>query len=127
MTLTYNYLLTTILVGYLLKTKPQNYDLVKQKKTGTKAKTICMITPDVEDCIAALLRLYYDEVKVVPYIAWSNVYLPENIVNDPNKFIRVNDVSKGNIKKRHMYNKVMTKLHIFNPILFPYEKVIFLD
>lgn len=123
----YTYLPPTLLVAFLLKMRKQNYMNDQAGILGTKARVICMVTPDVDDTAIELLLQYYDEVKVVPYIAWDNVHLPNSIKNDPSKFIRIGDVSVGKISKTHSYNKVFTKMHIFDKSKFPYKKVILLD
>lgn len=123
----YNYLIGTLLVAYMLKNFPQNYSLHRKGKNGTKAKIICMITPDVEQHIIDILKMYYDDVVIVPYITWNENALPKEIVNNKNNYIKINDVSKGNINSMHVYSKVFTKLNIFNKELFPFEKVILLD
>jgi len=122
-----DYLLSTLAVGFCLKNMNNNYDLFKKGKTGTKAKVICMTTCDIDDNIKNVLLIYFDEVKIVPYIAPIDCNLPSFIKNDKNKFIPIQDVSKNNIKKSHGYYKVFTKLNIFNKNLFPYEKVILID
>jgi hypothetical protein len=123
----HDYLLSTLLVAYTLKNNYHNYDLFKQSIKGTKAKVICMTTFDVDTNIINILKTYYDEIKLVPYIAHSSCNLPNEIKGDPHKFISITDVSKGHISKNHGYSKVFTKLNIFNKILFPYEKIILLD
>jgi hypothetical protein len=115
----YSYLLGCLLVAYLLKTQPQNYDLYLNKKVGTKATIICMITPDVEIHIIKILKQYYDVVVIVPYITFS-----ENVCEPK---IKITDISRGNINHMHPYSKVFTKLNIFNKTLFNYKKVIFID
>ena len=113
----YDYLLPTLLVGYMLKNNYQNYDLYTKQIKGTKAQVICMVTYDVDDNAITILKTFYDKVIKVKYIGWSN---------EPN-CINISDVSKGNIKREHGYSKVFTKLHIFDSNLFPHKKVIFLD
>jgi len=122
-----DYLLSTLLVAYLLKNMYNNYDLTKKHLTGTKAKIICMTTCDIDPIVKNILSIYYDEVKIVPYIAPYDCHLPEHIKNDKTKFIDIQDVSKGHIQKTHGYYKVFTKLSIFNKDLFPYKKVMLLD
>lgn len=120
----YTYLLGCLLVAYLLKTQPQNHDLLTKNKIGTKANIICMVTPDVEQHIINILKSYYDFVIVVPYIVSANV---SNVSNLGKSNILITDISKGNINPKHPYNKVMTKLNIFNKKIFNYKKVIFID
>lgn len=122
-----DYLLSTLIVGYCLKKMNQNYDLTKGKLCGTKAKVICMTTCDIDEAHKNILLTYYDEVKIVPFIAPSDCMLPDTIKKDKNRFISIQDVSKGNIKNTHGYYKVFTKLNIFNKNLFPYKKVILVD
>lgn len=122
-----SYLLSTLLVAYLLKNRYQNYDLLKQSIPGTKAKIICMTTIDTDSHTIDILKLYYDEVKIVPYIAPKDCELSEQIKSDINNFIGIEDVSFGHLSKSHGYYKVFTKLNIFNYDLFPYKKVILLD
>ncbi len=123
----YGYLIGTLLVAYMLKNLPQNYDLTQNGKTGTKANIVCMITPDVDQSIIKLLKLFYDDVVIVPYISWSKANLNDNFTSDSKKFIHINDVSKGNISPTHAYAKVFSKLNIFNKSLLPYKKVILID
>ncbi|MCJ7637751.1 MAG: hypothetical protein MUO21_09710, partial [Nitrososphaeraceae archaeon] len=126
---TYGYLIGILLVAYMLKNLPQNYDLTQNGETnlGTKANVVCMVTPDVDNSIIKLLKLFYDDVIIVPYISWSKAHLDENIINDNKKFIHIEDVSKGNIDPSHVYSKVFTKINIFNSSLLPYKKVILID
>lgn len=123
----YTYLPPTLLVAYLLKTRYQNIQNYSKEIKGTRAKIICMVTPDVEKYIIDLLLIYYDEVKIVPYIAWKNVHLPQAIKQDRTKFIEIGDVSVNHIKDKHAYNRVFTKLHLFDKKKFNYKKVILLD
>lgn len=123
----YSYVIGTLMVAYMLKNFPQNFDLYENGSTGTKASVLCMITPDVDENIIEILKIYYDDVVIVPYIAWDNVLLPDEIKNDPKKMIKISDVSKGNIAVEHAYNKVFTKINMFNKELFDYEKVMILD
>ena len=102
-----SYLITTLLVGYLLKTQRQHF-LGK-----TKAKSICCITKDVDEASRKLLAAVFDEVSEVPLISWSD-----------QADIKIQDVSKGNIPKTHPYANVFTKLNALNS---SYKKVIILD
>ena len=123
----HRYLLGAILVAHMLKNRFHNYDLYKKNIKGTKADIICMVTPDIDNVIIDILKIYYDDVIMVPYIAWSDAYLSRNIILDEKKFIKIQDVSKGNLNKSHGFCKVMTKLNIFNTNLFPYKKIVLLD
>lgn len=123
----YSYLIGTLLVAYMLKTCPQNYALKTKGINCTKAKVLCMVTPDVEQYIIDLLKLYYDDVIIAPYISWSETALPKDITQNPKDYIKINDVSKGNLNPFHAYSKVFTKLNIFDSKLLPYKKVILLD
>ena len=123
----HRYLLGAILVAHMLKNRFQNYDLYKNKINGTKADVICMVTPDINNNIIDILKLFYDYVITVPYISWSDYSLSNEIINDQNKFIRIEDLSKGNLNKSHGFCKVMTKLNIFNSQLLKYKKIVLLD
>lgn len=123
----YGYLIGTLLVAYMLKNLPQNYDLYQNGFKGTKANVVCLVTPDTDDHIIKLLKLFYDDVVICPYISWSKEHLSNDITDFPEKFIHINDVSKGNIDKGHVYSKVFSKINIFNKNLLPYKKVILID
>jgi hypothetical protein len=109
-------LLSVLLVGWLLRNNTQS----GYQSGGTRATTCCMITPDVETDIQNVIQRFYDRVIVVPYIC------PDNCGLSPDITIRISDVSCGKLGTGS-YSKVFTKLHIFNPELFPYEKVVFID
>jgi hypothetical protein len=119
----HDYLLTTCIVGYLLRTQQQS---LITKQVGTRAKTICMVTPDVDQKTIEMLSKFYDEVKIVPYISWGS-HLPQSILSDPSKYIKINDVSTGHVSGGHPWSHVMTKINLFNKKLFPYKKVVFVD
>jgi len=119
----YGYLLSTCIVGYLLKTQKQS---LIYNRNGTNAKTICMVTPDVEIFAINILKNFYSEIIVVPYITW-NCNLPDNIKNDKLKYIKIGDMSFGKISNKNPWSLVLTKLNIFNKKLFPYKKVVFID
>lgn len=123
----HRYLIGALLVANMLKNRYHNYDLYKRNIKGTKADIICMVTPDIDDNIIYILKLFYDYVIKVPYIAWSDANLSKDIIMDTNKFIKIQDVSKGNLNKTHGFCKVMTKLNIFNSNIFPYKKIVLLD
>jgi len=110
----HSYLLPTILVAYMLKKNRQSHFV----PSGTRAKVICLVTPDVDVSVRTLLREFYDEVIEAPYITWDR---------DKKQAIHISDVSDGHLKSNHVYSYVFTKLHIFNAELFPYQKVVFLD
>jgi len=114
-----SYLLPTILTGWMLKHYPQSYYLHRDGQTGTRAKTICMITNDVTENECQLLSTIYDELVTVPYITWDKELESEKIL--------IKDISKGHIPANHVYSKVTTKLWIFDKEKFPYEKIILLD
>jgi len=116
---TYKFLLGMLVVAYLLKHNPQNYGLTRHSIHSTRASVVCMVTHDVEDDVVEILGLFYDRVIKVPYITPSFI----ESVNS----ITINDVTKAYHADDHCYNKVMTKLNMFNPDLLPYKKVIFLD
>jgi len=127
MNIKHDYLLSTLLVGYSLKNMNNNYDLTLNKQTGTKANVICMVTCDVDNLAIQLLKLYFDDVIIVPYIGFGNCFLPNWIKRNKETFIEIQDVTQGHINGSHGYNKVFTKLNIFNKVLFPYKKVILVD
>lgn len=103
------YLISTLLVGYLLRTRPNGI----QNQT-TRAKTLACVTKEVDNNAVDLLKLVYDEVRVVPNISWGE-----------DADIEIQDISKGNIEKTHAYAQVFTKLNAFN--FTEFKKVIILD
>ena len=123
----YTYLIGILMVAYMLKNYYHNYDLMTKNTKGTKANVICLVTPDIDEHIIDILKIYYDDVVTIPYITWDKQNIDEKIVSDPKKFIFINDVSNETLKKGHPYTKVMTKLNIFNKKLLPYKKIIFVD
>ena len=95
------------------------------KRQGTLADVVCFITPDISEDDKKKLEVVFDKVIYVPYI--SPYKMPgegelETILMDPEIFKNCN---KYDIN--HPYSHVFFKLHIFNPDLFPYEKVCFVD
>ncbi len=92
------------------------------RKQNVKYESICMITPDIEENIIAILKIVYDRIVIVDYITpvkklngihiISDIFPPNDYINDDN----YNDISN-----------VFTKLHIFNSELFNYDKIIFID
>lgn len=115
----YDYLLTTILVGFLLKTRKQSGYI----EVGTRADTVCMVTPDVEFAVIELLKKFFNRVTTVKYICPDDSGLPDNVKKDCEL---ITDVSMGKLNGGS-YSKVFTKLHMFDSDLFPYKRVIFLD
>ena len=95
------------------------------KRQGTLADVICFITPDISEDDKKKLEVVFDKVIYVPYI--SPYKMPgdgelETIMMDPDIFQNCNQYDIN-----HPYSHVFFKLHIFNPDLFPYEKVCFVD
>ena len=95
------------------------------KRQGTQADVICFITPDISKDDKKKLEVVFDKVIYVPYISPYKMAGQGNlstIMMDP-------DIFKNcpNYTKEHPYSHVFFKLHIFNPALFPYEKVCFVD
>ena len=95
------------------------------KRQGTNADVICFITPDISKSDKEKLEVVFDKVIYVPYIS------PYKMKGDGSlKTIKMDpDIFKNcpNYTKEHPYSHVFFKLHIFNPKLFPYEKVCFVD
>ena len=95
------------------------------KRQKTMAKVICFVTPDISNEDIDKLNIVFDEVKVVPYISPFKL-------NDKAEKGRIK-MDKGifkncpNYDKSHPYSHVFFKLHVFNPDLFPYDKVCFVD
>ena len=95
------------------------------KRQKTHADVICFITPDISEADKRKLEVVFDKVIYVPYISPYKMTGTGNlktIMMDP-------DIFKNcpNYTKEHPYAHVFFKLHIFNPKLFPYEKVCFVD
>ena len=95
------------------------------KRQKTFADVICFVTPDITKDVRDKLKIVFDKVIVVPYI--SPYDMPgkgklKTIKMDPKIFQNC-----PNYTKQHPYSHVFFKLHIFNPDLFPYEKVCFVD
>ena len=97
------------------------------KRQGVNADVICFVTPDINLQDRMKLAVVFDEVIRVPYI--SPYDMPDDgdenlktIKMDPKIFDNCNKYTK-----MHPYTHVFFKLHIFNPDLFPYEKVCFVD
>ena len=95
------------------------------KRQSTNADIICFITPDISNQDKEKLEVVFDKVMYVPYI--SPYEMPgegdlKTILLDKKLFDNC-----PNYTKQHPYVHVFFKLHIFNPELFPYEKVCFVD
>ncbi len=97
------------------------------KRQGVNADVVCFVTPDINLQDRMKLAVVFDEVIRVPYI--SPYEMPDDgdeslktIMMDPKIFDNCNKYTK-----MHPYTHVFFKLHIFNPELFPYEKVCFVD
>lgn len=125
----YKFLLGMLVVAYLLKHNSQNYDLMTYDIHSTKAAVVCLVTPDVDNDVIEILNLFYDRVIKVPYITPSFIkvpYITPSHIESVDS-IKISDVTKAYHANDHCYNKVMTKLNIFNPSILPYKKIIFVD
>jgi thiol-disulfide isomerase/thioredoxin len=95
------------------------------KRQGTNADVICFITHDISTSDKEKLEVVFDKVMYVPYISPYDMGGEgdlKTIMMDPELFNNC-----PNYTKNHPYVHVFFKLHIFNPDLFPYEKVCFVD
>ena len=95
------------------------------KRQGTNADVICFITPDINEKDKQKLEVVFDKVMYVPYISPYEMAGEgdlKTIMLDKKLFDNC-----PNYTKQHPYVHVFFKLHIFNPDLFPYEKVCFVD
>jgi len=95
------------------------------KRQGTNADVICFITHDINEEDKKKLEVAFDKVMYVPYISPYDMGGHgdlKTIMMDPKLFDNC-----PNYTKEHPYVHVFFKLHIFNPKLFPYEKVCFVD
>lgn len=97
------------------------------KRQKVNADVICFVTPDINLQDRMKLAVVFDKVIRVPYI--SPYDMPDDgqeelktIKMDPKIFDNCNKYTK-----MHPYTHVFFKLHIFNPELFPYKKVCFVD
>jgi len=91
------------------------------KRQKTNADIICMITHDIDKDTKQKLEVVFDKVMYVPYISpydMGGKGKLKTIMMDPDLFKNC-----PNYTKDHPYVHVFFKLHIFNPTLFPYEKV----
>ena len=95
------------------------------KRQKTLADIICFVTYDVNEDDIKKLEVVFDKVIRVPYIS------PFDMGGEGEfKTIMMDkDIFKNckNYTKNHPYSHVFFKLHIFNPELFPYKKVCFVD
>ena len=95
------------------------------KRQGTDADVICFITHDISKKDKEKLEVVFDKVFYVPYISPYDMGGEgdlKTIMIDKDLFDNC-----PNYTKNHPYVHVFFKLHIFNPKLFPYEKVCFVD
>lgn len=95
------------------------------KRQKTNADIICFITPDISKKDKQKLEVVFDKVIYVPYISpykMKGEGKLKTIMMDPDIFKNCQDYDKF-----HPYSHVFFKLHIFNPELFPYKKVCFVD
>ena len=95
------------------------------KRQKTIADVVCFITHDIDEDDKRKLEVVFDRVIYVPYISPFDMGGEGNLKTikmDPKIFQNCN-----NYTKEHPYSHVFFKLHIFNPDLFPYEKVCFVD
>jgi thiol-disulfide isomerase/thioredoxin len=96
---------------------------LKRQQTG--ADVICFITHDISEKDKQKLEIVFDKVMYVPYISPYDMGGEgdlKTIMMDAKIFKNC-----PNYTKKHPYSHVFFKLHIFNPKLFPYEKVCFVD
>ncbi len=95
------------------------------RRQKTNADIICFITHDISKKDKKKLEVVFDKVIYVPYISPYDMGGEgdlKTIMMDPNIFKNC-----PNYTKQHPYAHVFFKLNIFNPKLFPYEKVCFVD
>jgi len=95
------------------------------KRQKTNADVVCFITHDISEEDKKRLEIVFDKVMYVPYISpydMGGKGKLKTIMMDPELFDNC-----PNYTRNHPYVHVFFKLHIFNPNLFPYEKVCFVD
>jgi thiol-disulfide isomerase/thioredoxin len=95
------------------------------KRQKTNADVVCFITHDISKKDKKKLEIVFDRVIYVPYISPYDMGGKgdlKTIMMDPEIFKNCPKYTK-----EHPYVHVFFKLHIFNPELFPYEKVCFVD
>jgi thiol-disulfide isomerase/thioredoxin len=101
------------------------------RRQNTNADIICFITPDISKKDKEKLEVVFDKVMYVPYISPRDYEMAET--TDEGETYKTIHLDKKlfdncpNYTKEHPYVHVFFKLHIFNPVLFPYEKVCFVD
>ena len=91
------------------------------RRQKTLADIICIVTPDITEEVRKKLNIVYDKVMVLPYITpfkmtKNDIILTKGLFQNCHGYDR-----------NHPYSHVFTKLHIFNPDIFPYEKIVFVD
>ena len=91
------------------------------RRQQVNADIICLVTPDIKQDVIDSLEIVYDKVITVPYITPFSVSENDIMIN---KDILKDCEGYDNL---HPYSFVFTKLHIFNPEILPYEKVVFVD
>jgi hypothetical protein len=91
------------------------------RRQKVQADIICLVTPDISNKVKLRLASVFDDVITVPYITPFKMTEDDIIINK--------DILKNcsNYTSMHPYSHVFTKLHIFNPDICPYEKVVFVD
>ncbi len=95
------------------------------RRQKTNADIICFITHDISKKDKEHLEIVFDKVIYVPYISPYDMGGEGNLKTikmDPGIFKNCLGYNKN-----HPYAHVFFKLHIFNPEIFPYEKVCFVD
>tara|TARA_B100000900_G_scaffold279797_1_gene239356 strand:+ start:183 stop:2360 length:2178 start_codon:yes stop_codon:yes gene_type:complete len=97
------------------------------KRQGVHADVVCFVTPDIDLQDRMKLATVFDKVIRVPYI--SPYEMPDDNDESLQTILMDPEIFKNcrNYTKMHPYAHVFFKLHIFNPDLFPYEKVCFVD
>jgi len=97
------------------------------KRQQVQADVVCFVTPDISVQDRMKLAVVFDKVIRVPYI--SPYDMPDDGESELQTIKMDPDIFKNchNYTKLHPYTHVFFKLHIFNPALFPYEKVCFVD
>ena len=92
------------------------------RKQNIKYPLICMITNDVKQDTIDILKILYDDIKIVDYI--SPVKKINQITITSDIFSKEDYTDDENYKE---IIKVFTKLHIFNSDLFNFDKILFVD